>query len=176
MIFINMSDNKVPINRLGKFFGGEDYNLDINMGQEWLHGDMNFTLVLYRVDRYKTKKDDVYGESVSDGIHFLPPVEFNGYVQVLAPENKTIGNSKINQFEPGNIKIGVYQSHLDELEIDIDYGDYIGYQESETLMRYYTVNNDGRVVSDNKHTYGGYKSFYRSIIASPVTNNEFRGL
>ena len=95
MIFINMSNNRVPINRLGKFFGGEDYNLDLNMGEEWLHGDMNFTLVLYRIDRIKTKTDDVYGETASDGIKFLPPVEFKGYVQVLAPENKMIGNSKI---------------------------------------------------------------------------------
>ena len=171
-----MSNNRVPINRLGKFFGGEDYNLDLNMGEEWLHGDMNFTLVLYRIDRIKTKTDDVYGETVSDGIKFLPPVEFKGYVQVLAPENKMIGNSKIEQFEPGNIKVGVYQKHLDELEIDINFGDYIGYYETEDVVRYYTVNNDGRVVSDNKHTYGGYKPFYRSITASPVTDNEFRGL
>ena len=176
MIFINMSNNRVPINRLGKFFGGEDYNLDLNMGEEWLHGDMNFTLVLYRIDRIKTKTDDVYGETVSDGIKFLPPVEFKGYVQVLAPENKMIGNSKIEQFEPGNIKVGVYQKHLDELEIDINFGDYLAYYETEDVVRYYTVNNDGRIVSDNKHTYGGYKPFYRSIGASPVTNNEFRGL
>jgi hypothetical protein len=171
-----MSNNRIPINRLGKFFGGEDYNLDINMGEEWLHGDMNFTLVLYRIDRIKTKTDDVYGETVSDGIKFLSPVEFKGYVQVLAPENKMIGNSKIEQFEPGNIKVGVYQKHLDELGIDIDFGDYIAYYETEDVVRYYTVNNDGRIVSDNKHTYGGYKPFYRSIVASPVTNNEFRGL
>ena len=47
---------KVPITRLGKFFGAEDYDLDVGMGSEWLEGDMNFTLVLYRVNRIKTKK------------------------------------------------------------------------------------------------------------------------
>jgi len=171
-----MSNNKVPITRLGKFFGAEDYSLDINMGEEWLHGDMNFTLVLYRVDRYKTKTDDVYGETVSDGIKFLTPVEFKAYVKILAPENKLMGGSKIEQFEPGNIEIGVYQKHLDELNIDISYGDYLGYYETETRVRYYVVNNDGRIVSDNKHTYAGYKPFYRSIKASPVSQNEFRGL
>jgi hypothetical protein len=46
----------VPITRLGKFFGGEDYALDIGMGEEWLLGDMNFTVILYRIDRYKLKK------------------------------------------------------------------------------------------------------------------------
>lgn len=171
-----MSTNKVPITRIGKFFGSNDYSLDLSMGEEWLHGDMNFTLVLYRVDRYKTKTDDVYGETVQDGIKFLPPVEFKGYVQILQPENKYLGNSKIEQFEPGNLKLSVYQSHLDSLNIDISYGDYIGYYETEDRVRYYVVNNDGRVTSDNKHTYAGYKPFYRSIIASAVVDNEFRGL
>jgi len=36
------------------------------MGEEWLYGDMNFTLVLYRVDKSKTNQDDVYGESLTD--------------------------------------------------------------------------------------------------------------
>ena len=168
--------NKVPITRIGKFFGENDFDLDISMGEEWLVGDMNFTCVLYRVDRYKTKTDDVYGETVSDGIKFLPPIEFNAFVQVSAPENKLLGSTRVDQMEPGNIRISVYQKTLDELNIDINFGDYIGYYETETLVRYYTVNNDGRVVSDNKHTYAGYKPFYRTISASPVGPNEFRGL
>lgn len=171
-----MSQNKIPITRLGKFFGGEDFKLEVEMGREWLEGDMNFTLILYRVDRYKTKTDDVYGETVSNGIKFQVPVEFKGLVQVMAPENKYMGNSKIEQFEPGNIRISVYQSQLEELGIDISYGDYIGYYETETRVRYYVVNNDGRVTSDNKHTIGGYKSFYRTIMASPVSADEFKGL
>jgi hypothetical protein len=175
-IFINMSNRIVPITRLGKFFGAEDYNLDISMGREWLEGDMNFTLVLYRVDKQKTNVDDVYGEASVDGVKFLPPVEFKAFLQIVAPENKFLGTSKINQMEPGNARISVYQKHLDELEIDIEYGDYIGYYETESRVRYYVVNNDGRVVSDNKHTYAGYKPFYRTINASPVTENEFRGL
>jgi hypothetical protein len=65
---------------------------------------------------------------------------------------------------------------LDELGIDIAMGDYIGYYETETRVRYYSVADDGRVVSDNKHTYAGYRPFYRTIIATPVSDNEFRGL
>lgn len=171
-----MSNNKVPITRIGKFFGAEDYNLDVGIGEEWLYGDMNFTLVLYRIDRLKTKTDDVYGETVQDGIKFLPPIEFKGYVQIMAPENKNIGTSKINQFEPGALKVSVYQKQLDDLNIDISFGDYIGYYETENRVRYYTVNNDGRVVSDNKHNYAGTRPYYRTIMASAVVDNEFRGL
>ena len=70
----------------------------------------------------------------------------------------------------------MFQDALDELNIDIDYGDYLGYYETEDRVRYYSVVNDGRVVSDNKHTYGGYKPFYRSITAAPVNDGEFRGI
>lgn len=168
--------NKVPITRLGKFFDQNDFDLDISMGTEWLHGDMNFTLVLYRIDRMKTKTDDVYGETLKDGIKFLPPVEFKGLVQISEPENKNYGNSRINQTEPGNLKVSVYQKQLEELGIDISFGDYIGYPETESRMRYYTVTDDGRVISDNKHTYAGYKPYYRTITASAVVDDEFRGL
>jgi len=171
-----MSDNKVPITRLNKFFSEQDFDLDISMGEEWLVGDMNFILVLYRVDRQRTNNDDVYGEALEDTIQYLTPVEFRGYVQIEAHTNADYGSSKLSQTEPGNIKIGVYQNELDNLSVEIAYGDYIGYYETESKVRYYSVVNDGRVVSDNKHTYGGYKPFYRSIIGAPVNNNEFNGL
>ena len=166
----------VPITRLGKFFGGEDYTLDINMGQEWLEGDMNFTVILYRIDRYKTKTDDVYGEALKDAIQFLPPVEIKGYVQIMASTNMKLGQSKVEQEEPGNIRFSVYQKYLSDLGVDIAFGDYLGYYETESRVRYYSVADDGRVVTDNKHTYGGYRPFYRTIIGTPVNENEFRGI
>ena len=169
-------NGRVPITRLNKFFSDEDRQLDEMLGLEWLHGDLNFTLVLYRIDRLKTKTDDVYGETVSDGIKFLPPVEFNAQVTIATPENKMVGTTKMDQVEPGNITMSVYLKTLRDLDIDIDFGDYVGYYDSENFVRYYTVVNDGRVVSDTKHTYKGYKPFYRTIIAAPVGPNEFRGL
>jgi hypothetical protein len=169
-------ENLVPITRLGKFFGGEDYSLEIDMGQEWLEGDMNFTIVLYRIDRYKTKTDDVYGEVLEDGIQFMAPIELKGLVQVMAPTSKFIGNSRVEQKEPGNMKFSIYQKQLNDLDVEIFLGDYIGYYESEDRVRYYVVSDDGYVKSDNKHTYGGYKPFYRTIIATYVSENEFKGI
>ncbi len=166
----------VPITRLGKFFGGEDLSLEIDMGKEWLHGDMNFTVILYRVDRYKTKTDDVYGEVVEDGIKFLPPIELKGYVRIVAPTNQKLGTSKLRQEEPGNMTFSVYQKELDDLQVDILLGDYLAYYETESRVRYYSVVDDGRVVSDNKHNYGGVKPFYRTVLASPVSRNEFKGI
>ena len=116
-------ENNVPISRLGKFFGDRDFELEVGMGQEWLIGDMNFTCVLYKIDRNKIKTDDVYGEVVEDGIKFLPPVEFNAQITIAAPENKMIGSTRMDQFEPGNITISVYLKTLNDLGIDVDFGD-----------------------------------------------------
>lgn len=171
-----MENNLVPITRLGKFFGGEDYSLEIDMGMEWVNGDMNFTVVLYRIDRYKTKTDDVYGEVLEDGIQFMAPIELKGLVQVMAPTSKFIGNSRVEQKEPGNMKFSIYQKTLNDMDVEIFLGDYIGYYESEDRVRYYVVSDDGYVKSDNKHTYGGYKPFYRTIIATYVSENEFKGI
>jgi hypothetical protein len=118
----------------------------------------------------------VYGEALKGGIQFLPPIEFKGLVKIEAPANQDYGSTKLEQLEPGNLTVSVYQDYLDDLEIDIEYGDYIGYYETESRVRYYSVVNDGRVFTDNKHTYAGYKRFYRTILATPVTNNEFEGI
>ena len=171
-----MAQNRVPITRLNKFFSEEDFNLEMDMGMEWQLGDMNFTVVLYRVDRQRTNNDDVYGEALSDGIQFLVPIEVKGLVKIDAPTNSDLGATKLSQLEPGNMTFSVYQSQLDQLAVEISLGDYLAYYETEDKVRYYSVVNDGRVNSDMKHTYGGYKKYYRTIIASPVTNDEFKGI
>jgi antirestriction protein len=106
----------------------------------------------------------------------MAPVELQGLVQVMAPAHKSLGNSKIEQQEPGNMKFSIYQKTLDDMGVEIFQGDYIGYYETEDRVRYYVVSDDGFVKSDNKHTYGGYKPFYRSVIATYVSENEFRGI
>lgn len=166
----------VPITRIGKFFGEEDFNLDIEMGMEYLGGDLNMSVVLYRIDRKKTKKDDIYGEAPKDGIVFMPPVELKGIVQITESTLKQIGNSKVEQKEPGNMKFSFYQKQIDDLKVELLKGDYLGYYITEDKVRYYSVIDDGIVNMDNKHTYGGYKPFYRSVVAIFVNKDEFRGL
>ena len=171
-----MSERLVPITRLEKFFGQEDFALELQMGREYLNGDLNFTLVLYSVDIQKTIKDDVYGEVINNGIQFLPPVEFKALVKINEATNQYINGSKIMQNEPGNMTFSVYNEELRELEIDIKLGDYIGYWIKENEVRYYSVIDAGTPDYDNKHTYGGYKSFYYTYTATPVSINEFNGL
>ena len=169
-------DNKLPITRVSKFFGQDDFDLHIQMGEEYLHGDLNMKLVLYRVDRTKTEIDDVYAEVGLDEIKFFPPIEFNGLVKIDEPKNNSYKGGILRYNEPGNLMVSVYIKHLEQLNVDIRYGDFIGYQESETRTRFYTVTNDGKVVSDNKHSMFGYKPYYRNIVCSPTQDNTFRGV
>jgi hypothetical protein len=166
----------VPISRIGKFFGEEDFNLDIEMGMEYLGDDLNMSVVLYRIDRKRTIKDDIYGEAPKDGIVFMPPIEVKGVVQITESTLKQLGNSKVEQKEPGNMKFSFYQKQLDDLNVELLKGDYLGYYVTENKVRYYSVIDDGIVNMDNKHTYGGYKPFYRSVVATFLNKDEFRGL
>lgn len=168
--------NKLPISRLSKFFSQEDFDFQIGVGQEYLHGDLNMKLVLYRVDRQKTDKDDVYGEVGMDEIKYFPPIEFNALVKVEEPKNTSYKSGMLRYLEPGNLTLSVYIKHLSDLGIDIKYGDYIGYPETEDKIRYYTVTNDGKVTSDNKHNLFGYKPYYRTITCAIAQNQEFRGV
>jgi len=166
----------VPIERINKFFSAEDFDLEIGFGREWLEGDINIKVVLYQVDREQTTNDDIYGEAGKGEIRFKPPVEISVNFNYAAPTNKNYNSDgSMRYLERGNITIGIYQDQLDELGVDINYGDYIGYQETETKIKYFTVSNDGRIFSDNAHTIGGYKGFYRTITCVPTDLDEFDG-
>ena len=167
---------KLPITRLGKFFSQDDFDINIQMGQEYLHGDLNMKLVLYRVDRQRTDTDAVYVEAGKDEIKYFPPIEFNALVKIDEPKNATYKNGLVRYNEPGNLTLSVYINHLNELKIDIRSGDYIGYQDTEDKIRFYTVTNDGKVTSDNKHKMFGYKPHYRTITCVPAQETEFRGV
>ena len=169
-------ENKLPITRLSKFLSNDDFDLNVQMGTEYLHGDLNMKLVLYRVDSTRTSTDDVYGEVGKDQIKYFPPIEFNALVKIDAPTNKSYKAGLVRFNEPGNITVSVYMKHLQELGVDIKYGDYIGYPESEDRIRFYQVTNDGKVVSDSRHSMFGYKPFYRTITCVPAQDTEFRGV
>ena len=169
-------NNKLPITRLSKFFSEDDFNLHLEMGQEYLHGDLNMKFVLYRVDRGKTETDNVYAEVGKDEIKYLPPVEVNGLVSFTEAKNTTYKAGLVRYLEPGNITVRIYLKHLDELGVVIRYGDFIGYAESEEKLRFYQVVDDGRIQADNKHKMFGYKAHYLAIVCVPVQESEFRGV
>ena len=172
-----MQNRITPITRINKWFSHEDYELEINMGREAVEGDGNFTLILYKVDRQMSEFDNLYGEAVKDGIRYYPPVELKVIPILDQAENKTYNSDGMARYiQDGRLTFGIYQAQLEELNIDISYGDYIGYPVTETQIRYFNVVNDGVKNFDNNHTIMGYKGAFRTIVCAPVDGSEFRGL
>tara|TARA_R110001592_G_scaffold35515_2_gene120792 strand:+ start:609 stop:1130 length:522 start_codon:yes stop_codon:yes gene_type:complete len=173
-----MPKKNVPINRVNKFFSEEDFNLEVSFGREAIEGDGNFVVILYRVDRNRTESDDIYNEAVKDGIKFFPPVELRVIPIMNEPENKAYnsGSGSLRYLQDGQLTFGIYDAQLDELGVELNYGDYIGYQVSETDIRYFSVSNDGIKNYDNKHTIMGYKGAFRTVLCASVEEDEFRGL
>lgn len=172
-------DNKkiTPITRVNKFFSEEDYELQVAMGRESVEDQGNFTLILYKVDRDMTQSDELYGEAVTDGIRFYPPIELKVVPIVDKGENKTYNpEGTLRYAQDGKLTFGIYQQQLTELKTEIYYGDYIGFPINETEIRYYSVVDDGIKNFDNAHTILGYKSAFRTVTCVTVDTSEFRAM
>ncbi len=151
--------------------------LEISMGREAIEGDGNFTVILYKVDRGMTEYDKLYGEAAKDGIRFYPPLELKVIPIMAEPENKSYNsNGSARYIQDGQLTFGIYDEQLKELNVDINYGDYIAYPVTETDIRYFSVSNDGIKNYDNAHTIMGYKGAFRTVICAAIDASEFRGL
>jgi len=171
-----MSKRKIPIKRISKWFSDEDYKFEIEMGREAIEGDGSFNIILYRVDKAKTQSDDIYNEASADEINFYPPVELFVVPILAEPENKQYNPNNLAYLEDGNFKFGIYTAQLEELEVDISLGDYIGYPIDETEMVYFNVINAGQKNYDNKHTIMGYKGAFRTVECIIANEDEFNGI
>lgn len=168
---------RVPVKRNRMFYDREQFRFDMELGREYVEGDMSQTVVLYQVDLTKTNQDDLYGETRADGVIYLPPVEVPCVYNIESPELKAYDKSKnLGTYQKmGKLKVGVYEQTLIDLNVDIKIGDFIGVQVSEKVMAYFQVENDGRNNFDNTHLMFGTVPLYRSIIASWVDGATFNG-
>jgi hypothetical protein len=168
-----MSSKKIlPINRMGKFYDYLDFGLENEMAREYLEGDINFTVILFRVDKIKSSTDDVYGESAPNEIRFFPPIELKVRPILDESESKSYSEGYVRYEDYGNLTFTIFDDQLTELGVEISYGDYIGYPDKEDNIVYFTVSNDGRINSDNSKTRLGYKSYYRKITCVKADPNE----
>lgn len=168
-------NKKWPITRVHKFYDDTDFNMENEMAREYMEGDLNFTLVLFRVDRIKSQTDNVYGESDVEEIKFHPPVEIKVRLTLEESQSKAYSDGYVRYEDYGNLTFTVFNDHLRELNVDISYGDYIGYPDKEDNIKYFTVVNDGKINTDNAKTRVGYKSYYRKITCVTADPEEFNG-
>jgi hypothetical protein len=171
-----MSEKKRwPITRVHKFYDDVDFNMENEMAREYMEGDLNFTIVLFRVDRIKSQTDSVYGESDVEEIKFHPPMEIKVKLNLEESQSKAYSDSYVRYEDYGNLVFTVFTDHLRELGVDISYGDYVGYPDKEDNIKYFTVVNDGKINVDNQKTRVGYKSYYRKITCVTADPEEFNG-
>jgi len=171
-----MSNKKrLPINRMGKFYDYMDFGMENEMAREFIEGDLNFTIILFRINKIKSQTDEVYGETSSNELQFFPPVELKVRPMLESSESKSYSDGYGRYEEYGNLTFTVFTDHLNEMGVDIAYGDYIGYPDREDNIAYFTVVDDGKINSDNEKTRVGFKSYYRKIVCTRTDENEFNG-
>lgn len=163
---------KNPINRNNLFTSQDCINFQIAMGMEYVNKVLNQTVVLYEVDKEKTKTNDIYQEAKFNEIAFKTPVEINVMYNIDKAELKTYDAQTIKGYyvKTGKLHFQVYQKELDENMCDINRGDYIGVQVTPEKMEYFIVADDGRVNFDNKHTMWGTTPYYRNIECTVVSD------
>ena len=165
---------KNPINRNNFFTSQDQINFQIGIGMEYVNKIINQTVVLYEVDREKTKVNDVYNEADYNSLSFKTPVELNVMYKLDKAELKTYDADTIKGYyvKTGQLNFTIYEKELQENDCDIKRGDYIGLQVNPDHMEFFVVTDDGRVNYDNAHTLWGTVPYYRSVVCAVVSDVE----
>ena len=168
--FNTKQQRRVPITRNGLFYDREQFNFDMELGREYVEGDMGQRVILYSVNLPKSNQDKLYGEIEKDKIVCDPPVEIPCVYEIEDAELKGYDKTKnLGTYQKlGKLHFHVYQSTLDEIGVDIKTGDYIGVQIDERQCAYWSVENDGRDNYSNKYLAFGTIPYYRSITCRPA--------
>ncbi len=164
----------VPITRNSKFYGEEDFRMEEALGREYIEGDIDFRVILYRVDHEKTNTDDLYGEVEAYQIKYKTPIELSCLLSLKPKQNKQYNpNGTLVREEWGNLEFKIYESQLKELGVEINKGDYVGYQVREDYVKYFSVVDNDLVNDSTDRLLGMKKGFYRKIICTPSDMSEF---
>lgn len=165
---------RVPINRNSLFYDAEMFDLEREIGKDYIEQDMGQTVVLYQVDASQTQTDAVYGETKPNSVVFKTPVEIPCVYKIEEPELKSYDKSKQlgTYMKTGKLTIGVYQETLDELGVEAKKGDYIGIQVTPEHMEFFVLNaiNNGYA---NAHSLWGTTRLWITWTAYSVDSSEF---
>ena len=170
---------KNPINR-NNFFASQDLvHFQTMLGMEYVNKVINQTVILYEIDRDKTKVNDIYNEANFNNLVFKTPVELNVLYKLDKSELKTYDSDTIKGYyvKLGQLTFSIYEKELEENGCDIKRGDYIGLQVTPDHMEFFVVADDGRVNYDNAHTLYGIVPYYRSVVCTVASDiNETQNL
>lgn len=173
--FSGSKTRRVPINRNSLFYDKDSFNVEMEIGKNYIEQDMGQAVVLYQVDVSKTQADAVYGETTPGSVTYKTPVEIPCVYKVEAPELKSYDKDKqLGTYNKiGKLTFSYYKETIDELGVTIKKGDYVGVQITPELMLYYVINNVNPNY-DNAHTLWGTIPLYYTATCSAVDSSEFK--
>lgn len=165
---------RVPINRNSLFYDAEMFDLEREIGKDYIEQDMGQTIILYQVDADKTETDAVYGETDPNSVVYKTPVEIPCVYKIEEPELKSYDKTKQlgTYMKTGKITIGVYPETLQELNVEAKKGDYIMVQVTPEHSEYFVLNaiNNGYA---NAHSLWGVTRLWITWEGYSVDSSEF---
>lgn len=170
--------NLRPPEKNNLFYSDVDFEYETEMVENYIEEDLNQSVVVYQIDRSKTKINNTYKDSNKTNIQYKPPREIPCMYEIKDSELKSF-DAKTNNgvySQDGNLNINVLTRTLKKYRCEISRGDYIGVHVDRNLIKYYVVVNDGKVNSANTHMIGGYRPAWRTIECTLVSDiTEFNG-
>lgn len=164
--------NPSPLNRNNKFFSEEEYRYHLDLAREHM-ASIDDKVLFIKVNKVKSQIDDIYGEGYKEEIHYEEAIELPAIVKLNAPDNKAYVESKgvLRYEETGNLDVHLLLYDIEQFEVDITYGDFLGYQVSETKTLYFEIADDAKKFYENSKTMFGYRAFWKTILGVPTQIN-----
>lgn len=163
-----------PIGRNQMFYSEEDFDMEVEIAENYLEEDLGQTVVVYEVDRKRTQVNEVYKETAK-AVRYKAPREIPCMYEIKSSVLKAYDAKSANgaYVINGNLTIYVMPSILVKYRCDIRRGDYIAVPVDVDRMAYFVVVDDGKVNTANETFIGAYKPAWRRCECAPVTLEEF---
>ena len=149
---------------LSLFFRDAEENLFNNLGRELVERLITQHFTLYRIDPQKTDSN-FYGESKKKS--YKQPVEVIARIQIQ--DTDVLSEGGVRRMAKGDMSAWIYLQHMNELDIDINVGDYIRYE-----GKFYEVYDPGYNKDSLGRKFAGDREFYREILAKVVSEGVFQ--
>jgi hypothetical protein len=156
--------------RYGLFMNENSFDLDVAYGEHYLEADVNYFILLHKVNIVESKSHDLYGQAKSKDKSFFPAVKLNAMIDVDDNKNEYYsgGEGGITRDDTGEIRVSVYLNELERKQIEVDRGDIVEWNQSGTRARFYEVQSAQNVVDSTSQTIAGFKPYWKQIMATPV--------
>lgn len=159
--------------RYGLFMNEDSFDLDVMYGEHYLETDVNYFILLHKVNIIESKSHDLYGQAKSKDKSFFPAVKLNAMINVDDNQNTYYGDGQggISRDDTGEIRVSIYLNELERKQINVDRGDIIEWNQSGERARYYEIQSAQNVVDSTSQTIAGFKSYWKQIIGVPVKSD-----